>query len=716
MKRDRTEQNWNFPKVVLVIFLFLMSILFLAFAYLSLSPNVLGHNMQAFAANRNTYSTKLTANRGTIYDSDGNTLALNVYSYTVIAYLDSSRTTDISKPNHVVDVKTTAEKLSPLLNMEVETLTKLMSQEKLYQVELGPGGRNITEIKKDEIEKLNLPGIDFIESSKRFYPNGDFASYVIGYAKTNEHTDESGKITTSIDGELGIESKYDELLKGKDGYLSYQQDRFGYKIPETREDRVDPLNGSNIYLTINASIQRFLEEAMDEAEQNYKYEWLQLHIMDAETGDILASASSPSFDPNIRNLTNYENLLTSVLYEPGSVMKTFTYACAMEKGTYQGDKTFESGTITVGDTYIKDWNNRGWGTITYDYGYVQSSNVGITNILLGDNFIDKNDLKQCYDNYGFGKLTNIELPREASGKLEFNYPVEVAAAGYGQGIYTTPVQILQAYSIFANDGKMLTPHIIKKIVDENTNEIIYERQIEQSEQLVSTATVDKLKTLMNDVINSTTGSGHSYSVESSGIDFIGKTGTAQIFENGSYLRNQYIRSIAGMFPKENPKIIIYGAVKKASPDVSTVLSKAIKKVIQNISKYLNLYDNSEANSLKEYNVANYVSKTTSGVTKAIEELGLKPILAGEGDYIINQYPNVGTKIIEGEKVFLLTNDNTYKMPNMTSWSRSDVINYFNLIGAKYIIEGNGYVTSQSLPSNNVINKEEVITITLSSKY
>ena len=417
MKKNVAKENWKAPKTLFVIFFFCMLILFIAYAYIAISPKVFGIDMQEFALTRNTYETILKAKRGTIYDSDGNTLALNVYSYTVIAYLSESRTTDINKPNHVVDIEMTANALSPVLNMSKEDLMKLLKlgEEGRYQVELGPGGRNITELKKEEIEKLNLPGIDFIESSKRFYPNGDFASYIIGYAKPNEH-EIDGKTEVIIDGELGIESKYDKMLKGEDGYLKYQQDAKGYQIPETKEERIDAKDGSDIYLTINSGIQRFLEEAMDEAEAKYNYEWLQIHIMDAKTGDIVASASSPSYDPNIRNLVNYENNLTSIVIEPGSVMKTFTYMCAIEKGTYQGEKTFKSGTITVGDTYIKDWNNYGWGVITYDYGYEQSSNVGITNMLLNDKFIDEYDLKDCLLKYGFGEVTGVELS-EAAGKL-----------------------------------------------------------------------------------------------------------------------------------------------------------------------------------------------------------------------------------------------------------------------------------------------------------
>ena len=179
------SMKWKTPMVVFCVFLVFILILFLQYVYLSLSPNVYGINMQEFASNRNTYSSLLHAQRGTIYDSQGDILAQDVSSYTVIAYLDESRTGSSTTLYHVKDKQRTAEMLSPLLNMEVDTLLDLLNK-KVYQVELGPGGRGISEILKKQIEDLNLPGIDFIESYKRYYPNGDFASYIVGYAKKKE--------------------------------------------------------------------------------------------------------------------------------------------------------------------------------------------------------------------------------------------------------------------------------------------------------------------------------------------------------------------------------------------------------------------------------------------------------------------------------------------------------------------------------------------------
>ena len=339
--------------------------------------------MKAFAANRNTVSRILKAKRGTIYDSEGNVLAHNVTSYTLIAYLDPKRSTK-TKIHHVKDIDMTAKALAEILEGDENEIKARLEKGKSankYQIEFGTIGKNITEMKKSEIEKLNLPGIDFEETYKRYYPNGDFASYILGYAKTNETKNEEGKIETTIDGELGIEAKFDSELKGTDGYLKYQQDRFGYKIPDTPETRIEALNGDDIYLTIDSNIQRFVETEVQAVQQKYNPEWTMISVMDAKTGDILASSGTPSFNPNIRDLVSYQNPLVSNAFEPGSTMKIYTYMCAIEKGTYNGNGVFRSGKIEVADAVIKDWNNVGWGTINYDKGFEYSSNVGVTTMI-----------------------------------------------------------------------------------------------------------------------------------------------------------------------------------------------------------------------------------------------------------------------------------------------------------------------------------------------
>lgn len=718
-KGNRINSNWGVPGKIFMIFLFLMVVLYFQLFRLSVFPIVDGINMDEFAKMRNTETRKLYATRGKILDSEGNVLALNVSSYTVLAYLDESRTADPERPNHVVDKEKTAELLAPILEMDKDYILRLLSQD-LYQVELGPGGRDITELKKDEIANLNLPGIDFIENQKRFYPNGDFASYILGYAKTYEEivkTEYGNKVQYEIVGELGIEVQYDDILKGTDGSLVFQRDRHGYKIPDTKEIRIDAVDGKDIYLTLDSTIQRFVEAEVKDLYENYKPEWVQIHVMDAKTGKILASATGPSFDPNIRDIVNYENPLTSYPFEPGSTMKTFTYMCALEKGTYNGNTTYLSGKYTIGDRVISDWNNVGWGTVTLDKGYEYSSNVGIATLF--ENALTKEDLYNCLKKYGFGAKTGVELPRELEGNIEFYYPIEVVAAGYGQGITTTAIQHLQALTMIANDGTMLKPHIVEKIIDHKTNEVVYEGKVQKTENVVSKKTIDKMKELMYNVIHGTDEgtTGMAYKID--GFNIIGKTGTAQIYENGRYLTgyNDYIYSFSGMFPKDNPEIIIYAAVKRPSSGRGTSLSTATKSIIKNIAKYKNIYNEQKhETSIVKYQLPSYINKNVDEVKKELLDKQIKPIILGNGNRIIKQYPAQNSEILTYDKVFLLTNDSQITMPNVSGWSRTEIISLCNMINLKYEFEGYGYVDNQSIAPNSILHPDDVLKLTLKQKF
>lgn len=722
--KKKKNKTWNLPIVMFAFFLLCIFLLYLQFAYLSLSDKVYGKDMDSFSAKRNTIKKNIPAVRGTIYDSEDNILALNVSSYTVIAYTNEKRSENSIKPLHVVDVESTANALAPVLEVDASYLIDIINkgkEKKVYQVELGTTSKGITELKKEEIEALNLPGIDFIEDQKRYYPNGDFASYVIGYAKKKEvesYDDYDNKVTkTEIVGELGIESKYDDLLKGTDGYLEYQQDRYGYKITGAKEVSIEALNGYDIHLTIDANIQRFLEATVKKIDSEYSPEWVTISVMDAKTGDILGTSSTPSFDPNKRNITNYENPLVSIAYEPGSTMKTYTYMCAIEKGVYNGSDTFTSGTYKIGDDTVKDWNNFGWGTINFDKGYEYSSNVGIANIM--DRYLTKKELRECLNKYGFGKKTNIELSREVSGSIKFNYPIEVAAAGFGQGITTTPIQQLQALTIISNNGKMLTPHIVKKIEDPNTKKTYYKRKVEESEQLVKTSTIDKMKELMYNVIQGTDPGSTGYPYRIDGFNVIGKTGTSQISENGKYLEgdNAYIFSFAGMYPKDDPEIIIYAAMKKPTWGKSNGLSTNVKELMESISKYKNMFTEvTSNNTLNTIKVKSYTSKKIDKVKQELEANGINVLVLGNGEKVIAQSIKKGTNIIVGDRIVLLTNDEKYTMPDITGWSRTDAISLFNMLNIDYNIEGYGYVVSQSISAGSEITKDLNIDITLQEKF
>lgn len=722
-KKKKKYKGWQAPRYLFFLFLFFFVILYGKFLYISLSPVINGINIQEFAANRNTVSTTLYAKRGSFYDTEGNILATNVSSYTVIAYLDENRTVNPKNPLHVVDKEKTAEALAPIINMSKETILELLNKKNssgktVYQVELGPGGRGITELVKEEIQALKLPGIDFIETYKRFYPNGDFASYIIGYAKQYEEVievDSVKKIEYSIVGELGLELQYEKILQGTNGYLQYQKDRQGYKIPDTDETRIDAEDGYDVYLTLNSNVQRFVEAAVKDVARDFSPKWMTLTIMDAKTGAILGTSSSPSFDPNIRNISDYYNPLISKTYEPGSTMKIYTYMCAIESGKYKNADTVQSGSLKIGDDTINDWNNgQGWGLISYDLGFEYSSNVAAAR--LTQTVINRADLTECLDKYGFGHQTGIELPREYTGTVDFTYPIEVATAAFGQGrVTTTAIQQLQALTIIANDGKMLKPYIVKKVVDPNTKQVVLENTKIESEQLVKTSTVNKMRDLMYYVIHGknpgTTGG--SYYIP--GFDLIGKTGTAQIVDPATkkYMvgDNAYVYSFAGMFPKDDPQIIIYAAYQQPTWGTSYGLSLAVKEVLQNSAKYLNVFsEDKKTEAANTIVIKSYINKNIETIKSELSTL--KIIALGDGQKVIDQYPKSGTKLVSGNNIILKTNAKEYKMPNLTNLSRTETIAILDLLGVKYNIEGYGKVVSQSIPTDTVLVGNETINITL----
>ena len=713
--KKRKKNNIKYSKGIILISLFLFGLMILRVAQLALSPEVDGVNLKDLASRRTTARETLTAERGSIYTADGDALAQNVSSYKIIAYLDPKRTTNKKKPQHVVNKEETASKLAPILGMKKEEILKYLNKENVYQTEFGSKGKGLSELTKTKIEELELPGIDFIESYKRYYPKGDFASYTVGYAK-DEIDEETGEET--ITGEMGIEKYYDKILKGKDGYVEYQKDLQGYRIADTPERRQEASQGKDVYLTIDSQIQFFVEQALNNSDINYDWEWFNITIMDAKTGALLATATTPSFDPNVRNITNYLDPTVSSPYEPGSTMKTFTYMAAMENGVYNGSETYKSGVYTTTDgTEIGDWDRNGWGTITFDKGYAMSSNVGVINLI--NRHLNSSMLREYYKKLGFGRKTGITLPNEEAGKLDFKYETEIYNAGFGQGITTTPIQNVKAMTALTNDGILLEPYVVKKIVDPDTKEVILKNKHTEIERVASTETVQKMIQLMDDCVNGYGNTGSGFRIPSG--ELIGKTGTAQIAaENGGgYLtgKEDIISSFAGIYPKSDPKLIIYASVKRPSGGSQKPLSNAIKEIVNNASKY---YGNDDTKTpeieISEYKVPSFLNKNIESVKTSLKASGINYKIIGSGTKVIKQYPEKNDKITNKDTVYLITNDSKLKIPNVVGLSSKVANNLLKQLGVKVKLEGVGYVTSQSISENTEITPGLEITLKLSPKF
>lgn len=696
-----TSNTIKIHPIFICIVLAVFCSFFVKLCYVSLNQVVEGTDLVEESKKTTIAKKVIKADRGRIYDNAGNLLAQNVNSYTLIAYLDPERTEHEDKPRHVVDKELTATKLSEILTtptreVKKEYILKLLNQEGLYQTEFGVAGKGLTENVKQRIEALDLPGLDFVKTSRRYYQNADFASYIIGYAKKKENSEE-------LVGELGVEGYCNRYLKGKDGSITYQQDAQHNPLPDTEIYEERATDGYDVYLTLDKQVQIFLDNAVEEFKK-YNPAWVTLTIAKADTGAIIGSSTTPSFDPNKLNIENYNNPLTSYTYEPGSTMKIFSFASAIEEGKYKGDELYQSGTIDISDYTIKDWNKTGWGKITYDVGFTYSSNIAAVN--LGLKRLGKKKLADYYDKLGFGSLTGIELSGELKGDMGFEYDVEVASASYGQGVTVTPVQMVQALTSLTNDGTVLKPYIIDKIIDPNTNKVVYQGKRTEKNKVYSTSTVNKMIELMDATVNGsdTAATGKVYSTPA--VRLIGKTGTANYTgPNGKYVTGSYknIRSFAGVFPKEEPEYIIYVAVKDFEGS-SKNMGGIIKSMVESIAKYRNIDERpSDKDESKVVKVGNYLNTPVHVSESKIASLGVQSIVIGNGSKVIGQYPKKNVKTSQKSKIFLVTNGDEIVMPNIIGWSSSEVISLCNLIKIPYELNGYGYVQSTNILAGDIID-------------
>lgn len=705
MKREVLIRNKNLTAKVFTLIFFLFLFLFvIRLGYLCLTGKVDGIDLKSFANKRNTKKETLLASRGNIYDANSEVLAQTINSYTIIAYLDESRSEGSKKPMHVVNKELTAEKLSTVLNMPKEKILERLNK-KAYQVEFGSAGKGLTELQKEAIENLGLSGIDFITTHKRYYPNNTFLSYIIGYTTDDD---------TTMKGEMGIEKSYNDVMTGVNGFVEYQKDLNGYKFPNANEIRKEKVDGNDVYLTIDSNVQMSLETITAKASSESNSDWMIAVVADAKTGKILGSATSPTFNPNTKEISNYLNPLVSYTYEPGSVMKTYSYMAAMENNpTWDvSNTTCFTAPYTIGDDVVSDWNKTGWGEISYRKGYTLSSNTCVANMI--KNYLTKDKLKDFYKKIGFGSKTGIDLPNEYSGKVKFKYDVEVVNAGFGQGITTTPIQQVRALTAIANNGVILKPYIVSKTVNSSTNEVTYEGKVKEEGRVASADTVNKIKDLMYGVVNgdSSETTGSTYRMD--GYDLIGKTGTAQIAnpKTGKYYTgsHDYITSFAGMYPKDNPEVIIYVAMQRSKN--SKVLPETVKTIVKDTAKYLGIFEKApELNSeISTYKLGNYKNKETEEVKNELNSKSATYVVFGNGTRVIDQFPSKDTKMNTKDKVFIFTNDEVITMPNLTGYSVKNADTVLTKLGIKHECLSNGYVSSQSISPGTVITNDMTVTL------
>jgi len=585
---------------------------------------------------------KFKPNRGKILDRDGNELVTNITVPTIVAV-----------PAQLKDPQQTAKKLAVILEQPEAEVFKAITKKGMSNDQI-PGGKKISAEKAKKIQELNLPGIYLAGDTKRFYPNGTMAAHILGF--------------TGIDnqGLTGLERIYDPFLKGTEGHISFPSDAKGRVMPGGSEEYLPPVNGMDMYLTLDSSIQSFVERELDQAVVAYQPDDVLAIAMNPKTGEILGMGSRPTFQPD-----QYRDYPTEVYnrnlpiwktYEPGSTFKIVTLAAALNEGVVNLNEGFyDPGYITVAGKRLRCWKRQGHGQETMLEVVENSCNPGF--VTMGQR-LQKERLFDYIKKFGFGQKTGIDLIGEENGLL-FNLkrvgPVELGTTSFGQGVSVTPIQQMAAVSATVNGGKLMKPYVAKEWRDSVTHDVVGRTLPTDVRQVITPETSAKVRYALESVVAQ--GTGNKAYIE--GYRVGGKTGTAQKVRDGRYIDGEYIVSFIGFAPADDPQIVVYFAVDnpKALAFGGLIAAPSVKSIIESSLQHLGVPKRKDGIA-KEINkalgekspieVPDMVGQTLKEVVDTYETLPL--VVSGKGKYVIKQSPAPGVKIDDGGKIRIYLGD------------------------------------------------------------
>jgi len=472
----------------------------------------------------------VNSTRGKILDRNLVELATSLIEKTVYA-----------NPKLVLSPDREAEALSGILGLSYDDIKAKLGNKDLGFVYIK---RQISSETAELISQLNLPGIYIQNENKRYYPQGDLAASIIGFAGLDNN------------GLNGIELQYEKFLRGVDGKYIIEKDVYGNMIPGSNNNYIAPIDGGDVLLTIDSQIQYILQEKLEEVAKTYKAEDAIAVVINPKTGEIYAMGSYPGFDLNNYqefDTALYKNLGTSFTYEPGSTFKIVNISSSIDSGSIKPDQVFNlPPSIRVGDKIIKEISRT--YNIEYTTGEIikYSSNIGAVTSALA---MGKQQFYEYIKKYGFGEKTGIDLPGEESG-LFYNYKnwpsSMIGALAIGQSISVTPLQLVRAACVIANGGYLVTPYIVKEI--RLTNDKIEQPEMQESTSIIGKDTAAAVKDMMLSCVQDGTGT----AAQIVGVNVCGKTGTAQkANKNGiGYTEGRVITSFVGFAPYEDPEIAI----------------------------------------------------------------------------------------------------------------------------------------------------------------
>ncbi len=523
--------------------------------------------------------------------------------------------------------------------------TEIKDKEKLIQILSKELGMSVTELKpkiypsdpnkryvkiknvltreesralKAQIAKPKDFGLIFEPVPKRFYPNKSLASHIIGF------------VDGAANGSDGIEKHYDEYLKTAGSRIRYQKDNKGNPIySDSKPEFLSRSKDNVVYLTIDSDIQYQIERTLRATVEKWNAASGTVMVMDPHNGEIIALANYPDYDPNeLKESAGFSmrNRAITDIFEPGSTFKIVTAALALKNKVTDLKEKFwdENGLFIVSGKKIREAKGHDYGWLTIREIISKSSNIGSAKLGLK---IGYSNFIKGIDEFGFGQKTGVDLPGEVSGMVQRKGgPVELSNMGFGQGISVTAMQMARMYSIIANGGYDVTPHIVKKIVSKEGEEILASPDDAKGDSLIPT---DIAKTL-GDMLRSVVEEGTATGTDISGFDVGGKTGTAQKPVRGGYSKDKYVASFMGFFPVSDPKYTLLAIIDE--PKGSYYAAAVAVPLFKNVANIL--IQNTDVSSVKEEDKAKPEPKKEV-VVKEAKTIVSKPILSGDPNTVPN---------------------------------------------------------------------------------
>ncbi|MBJ8325141.1 penicillin-binding protein PBP2X [Streptococcus pacificus] len=728
--REHVGQNM----MILTIFIFL--VFMINFIIIIGTDSKFGVDLSEKAKSVYQTTQKVQAKRGSIFDRVGEVIAEDSTTYSIYAVIDKNYVSVNDEKLYIQSSQydKVGDILKEYLDIDKDYVIEQLKRD-ASQVLFGPKGDNIsygvmTEITK-AMEDAGIQGIGFTTSPGRMYPNGVFASQLIGYTTIKE--DKNGSKT--LTGSGGLEYALNDILSGTDGVVTYQKDKNGNTLLGTATTVKKALDGKDVYTTLYAPLQTYLEAHMNVFQEKANGVNASATVVNAKTGEILATTQRPTYDSDTKEGFGVEgfewqNLLYQTSYEPGSTLKVMTVASAIDNKTFNPNATIDnSNGITVADTTIQDWDiNDGssQGTVrNFVQGFAHSSNVAMTQLELN---MGHDTWLNYLEKFRFGLRTRFGMGygnvQENPGKVNSDNVVTTAMSSFGQGINVSQIQMLRAFTAISNDGVMLQPKFISQIYDPNTDS----SRVGKTEVVgnpvsaeAASQTREYMVTVGTDPIHGTLYSQEYGPVIQVGNESVAvKSGTAQIAkENGAgYLDGELnnLFSVVAMVPSDDPDFIMYVTLQQPEHWSFLFWQDLVNPVLEEAMSMKPILMEpvvSVSNKKMVYKLPKVIGEDPGNISDELHRNLVSPIILGLGDKIEKASVKKGTELKENQQILLLTNS-IDTLPDMYGWTKKNVEQFAKWLDIEITFKGSeeGTVVKQSKDVGTSLKKLKKLTITL----